>query len=281
MIRAGGTVKKGLMTGSFRGLATLLAALALAGCSRPSGHAPAAQGTGTGPAVETEANATAASGQAISDQPPMPDPASDKRPDKVKLADFLSRIEAGQASLAAADATVIRNARTALQAGDERAARIALAGYRAEVVRELTALPQPPRLAGCYATAKGPADSVAGGVAAMLADRRDKADTAVGTGARPMALADFGPLATTIAEPAPADLLKTEVAQARSAPPACLEARARAARGRPPIRGQTFETAARAPERAPAPVSQPAQQPSPTAQPRKPDLLDRFRRAFQ
>jgi hypothetical protein len=269
----------GRMTGSFRGVATVLAALALAACSRPNGHAPAAQEAATG--VETEANATAATGMAMPNLPPMPDPASDRRPDKVKLADFLGRVEAGQASLATADAIVIRNARTALQAGDERAARIALAGYRAEIVRELTALPRPPRLAGCYAAAKGPADSVAADAAAMLADRRDKADSAVGTGARPMALADFGPLATTIAEPAPTDLLKAEVAQARSAPPACLEARARAGRGHPPAKGRTSDSAARTTAPATAAVAQSAQQPSPPAQSRKADLFDRFRRGFQ
>jgi len=267
----------------------VLAALALAACSRSGGSTPAAQETGKG--EETEANATAATGQAIANLPPMPDPASDKRPDKVKLADFLDRIEAGQASLAAADATVIRNARTALQAGDERAARIALAGYRAEIGRELAALPQPPLLAGCYAPAKTPADSAAAGAEAMLADRRDGAAGAVGTGARPMALADFGPLATTISETAPADALKADLAQARSAAAVCVEARSRASaarstsssalsgQGTAPTSEQSLGAPARSP--GPGPFAQPAQQPPAPAQPRKPGFLDRFRRVFQ
>ena len=258
----------------------ILLALALAACSRSSGPEPTSSGSAAANAVP------AAAGPAAPALPPMPDAAHDDRPDKVKLVDFLGRIEAQQASLAAADAAVIRQARTALSAGDEPGARIALASYQTEIGRELAALPQSPRLVGCFAQAREAADNAAAGAAAMLADRRDKAAGAVGSGARPLALADFGPLATDIGQPAPGDAIKADVARARAATADCGETpRPRAAEpavaAAGPPAAEPAQPAAGPVAPSGEPSAAPATQPSSPQPARKPGFLDRFRRMFQ
>jgi hypothetical protein len=280
------------MRRSIRGLTMVLGALALAACSRQSGQSTP---NSTATTAAAPANVAAPASQPAAFNPPlapMPSPESDQRPDNVKLDDFLGRIEGEQASLAAADAVVIRDARTALLAGSAQGAKIALATYRAELARELAALPQPPRLSGCYARARNPAETAVGTASGMLAERQAKA-AAIGAAAdRPLALADFGPLATDISSRTAADAVRASVTTAHGIAAECESAEVRSHRAGPTAQAAASEPAsAQAPQvispppmpaaAGPSKAGQPSPAPNQPPQPaKKPGFFDRFRGMF-
>ncbi|HZZ88049.1 MAG TPA: hypothetical protein VFE13_06905 [Caulobacteraceae bacterium] len=194
----------------------LAAVFALAGCGPSS--APVA------PTRAPAANSAPAAPSATLSLPPAPDPAHDPRPDRIKLADFGDRLEKVQADLARVDGALVPRVRSALQAGDEAAARAALAGYRAQIAADVAAQPPPPRLAGCFARAQ-PLDAKAeAALAAMLSDRQAKAAEVAAVADRPLSLADFGGLAAAITSIAAVDEAKASIAAVRAAADGCRDA---------------------------------------------------------
>ena len=208
----------------------------------------------------------------------MPDPASDSRPDRVKVDDFAAHLERQQSDLAVTDADFLRVARTATQSGGD--AKLVLAGYRSQIAADIAALPGAPRLAGCFAKAAAPNANAEAALAAMLSDRRDKADAVAAITDRPLTLADFGGLATDIATGAGADNAKASLAAARASVAGCGAAAAPARR-----QAAAAATTPQAPDlsapppRRRAPCAKPNPQPPPqTAQspPKKPSFFQRL-----
>jgi hypothetical protein len=226
---------------------------------------------------------------------PAANPADDHRPDKVKVEDFAARLGAEQDALMAADAAVLRDARSALQSGSQDRARLALGQYLAAINGAIAATPVPPALAGCFVRAKGPASEAAGATTAMLADRRDKAQAIAATTFRPWTLPDFGALAGDVtAGPQAADAVKASLARVRAAIADCRTAAAEPPRvaAAPPYEGLASRAAQPStPVTTPAPsAAQPASSsgaPAASAQnghyppPRKPGFLERLKHAFR
>ena len=198
---------------------TLVAALA--GC----GPAPnSASASGESPNATAAAPAAASGGVTAAALPPMPDPDHDSRPDRVKFDDFAAHLERQQSDLAAADADFLPAARAAMQSGAQSNAKLVLAGYRSQIGADIAALPAPPRLSGCFARAQSLDATAEARLAAMLSDRRDKADAVAAVTDRPLTLPDFGGLATDIATRAGADDARASLASARAAVAGCHEA---------------------------------------------------------
>jgi hypothetical protein len=166
--------------------------------------------------------------------PPMPDPDHDDRPDRAKADDFAAHLDRLQANMAGIDADFLTRVRAAMQAGSQADAKQLLAEYRALIAADIAALPSGPRLSGCFARATAPNATAEAAVAAMLSDRRDKADAVAGIADRPLTLADFGGLATDIATGAGAADAKAGLAAARAAAADCHDTPA-AATHRPPV----------------------------------------------
>ena len=89
---------------------------------------------------------------------------------------------------------------------------------------DIAALPAAPHLAGCFAKAAPLDASAEAAVAALLSDRRDKADAVATVTDRPLGLADFGGLATDIATGAGA---QSSIDAARTATAGCHDISAR------------------------------------------------------
>jgi hypothetical protein len=216
------------MTGSgtrWAAAAAGVAIAALAGCGPASNSAAPAAGSSN--ALSADAAAVGAPTNAL---PPMPDPAADDRPDRVKFDDFAAHLEGQQANLAAVDAAFLRAVRTATQSGAD--AKLVLAGYRAQIAADIAALPGAPLFAGCFAKAAAPNAKAEAALAAMLSDRRDKAGALAAITDRPLILPDFGGLATEIATGVGADEAKANLAAARAAVAGCGDAAAAPVRRR-------------------------------------------------
>jgi hypothetical protein len=194
--------------------------------------------------------------------PPMPDP--DTRPDRAKADDFTAHLERLEANMTAVDADFLGRVRGAMGAGSQADAERVLADYRTLVAADIAALPNGPRLSGCYARAAAPNATAEAAIAAMLSDRRDKADAVAGITDRPLTLADFGALATDIATAAGAGDAQSDLAAARASVAGCREAPATTARpvAAPPV--------AASPPPAPSPPP-PAHHP-----PKKPGFFQRI-----
>jgi hypothetical protein len=207
----------------------------------------------------------------------MPDPASDGRPDRVKVDDFAAHLERQQSDLAVTDADFLRAARTATQSGGD--AKLVLAGYRSQIAAAIAALPGAPRLAGCFAKAAAPNANAEAALAAMLSDRRDKADAVAAITDRPLTLADFGGLATDIATGAGADGAKASLAAARASVAGCGAAAAPARRQAAAAATTPQAADLSAPPPTPqAPAPKPTAAPPQTAQspPKKPSFFQRL-----
>jgi hypothetical protein len=253
--------------------AASLAIAALASCGLASNSAAPAAGSSN--ALSADAAAVGAPSNAL---PPMPDPAGDARPDRVKFDDFAAHLEGGQSNLAATDAAFLGAVRTATQSGGD--AKQVLAGYRSQIAADIAALPGAPRLTGCFAKAAAPNAKAEAALAAMLSDRRDKAGAVAAVTDRALILPDFGGLATDIATGVGADDAKASLAAARASVASCSTAT-------PPARRQGATTGAAqqvsAPS-SPAATSQPpastvAAPPSQTAAPpskKKPNMFQRL-----
>jgi len=251
-----------------------LAIAALAGCGPASNSA--APSAGSSNALSADAAAVGALPAAL---PPMPDPATDSRPDRVKFDDFAAHLESQQAGLAATDAAFLSAVRTATQSGGD--ARLVLAGYRGQIAADIAALPGAPRLAGCFAKAAAPNAKAEAALAAMLSDRRDKAGAVAAITDRPLILPDFGALATDIATAVGADDAKAGLAAARASIASCGTAP-------PPTRRQGAENGATSqasasssepPTASPPPastVSAPPQQTAPPPPKKKPNMFQRL-----
>jgi hypothetical protein len=249
-----------------------LAIGALAGC----GPAP----NSAAPPADTGSNTASAGPAAIATPadalPPMPDPDHDNRPDRVKFDDFGAHLDRQQSDLAATDADFLRAARTATQSGGD--AKSVLAGYRGQIAADIAALPGPPHLAGCFIKAAAPNAKAEAALAAMLSDRRDKADAVAAVTDRPLTLADFGGLATDIATGAGTADAKASLAAARASVAGCADAAAA------PSRRQAASPAAPSAATSAPVVAAPAAgasppQTSPTAPPpprKKPNLFQRM-----
>jgi hypothetical protein len=198
--------------------------------------------------------------------PPMPDPDHDPRPDRAKADDFTAHLERLQGNMTAVDADFLGRVRTAMQAGSQTDAARVLADYRALIAADIAALPSAPRLSGCYAKASAPNATAEAAIAAMLSDRRDKADAVAAITDRPLTLADFGGLATDIATSAGAADASASLAAVRASVAGCREAPAATARP------------AAAPAAQPAAGPPPNPNPPPTAQrpPKKPGFFQRI-----
>lgn len=251
-------------------MAATAAAVLLSACGGPSQpQAPPTNGASAAVNAVT-LDAGAATAPAL---PPPLNPATDNRPDGVKLPEFLDRMAAQQTRLAAADANFLRGLRAGLQSGSEPGPTIALAAYRTELGAELAALPQAPLLAGCFAKASVADGKVTLDAAAMLTDRQTKLAAATATD-DPLTLADFGPLATDIASTGAGETVTADIAAARTAASGCSDApkpRVEHTSGPSP-----WSEAAR-----PAVVSPPPSPPvAPAPAPGNPNLFERFRRVF-
>lgn len=253
--------------------AGLAAVVVLAGCGPASNSAAPPAGAGSN--TTTDAASSGAPSDAL---PPMPDPDRDSRPDRVKFDDFAAHLERQQSDLAAADAAFLRAVRTATQSGGD--AKLVLAGYRSRIAADIAALPAAPRLAGCFAKAAAPNAKAEAALAAMLSDRRDKADAVVSVTDRPLTLPDFGGLATDIATGAGADDAKASLAAARASVAGCGAAAAPVRHEDAPVGATTVAptaSAASAPATPqPSPPKATAVPPAQTAPPKKPGLFQRL-----
>ncbi len=216
---------------------------ALAGCG------PASNTTSPSPAAQTNATVGLAAPQTPDTAilPLMPDPDHDMRPDGVKADDFAGHLQRIQANMAAVDADFLTRIRAAMQAGSQTDAKQLLTDYRGLIAADIAALPTSPHLAGCFAKAAALNASAEAAVAAMLSDRRDKADAVATVSDRPLTLADFGGLATDIATGAGA---QSSIAAARAATAGCHDAPAHSQVAAPP-RAQPAPPAAPPPSKPP------------------------------
>ncbi len=172
-----------------------MAVATLAACGPAPGKSDSAE---TATSASPVAAVSGAPPQAAPFTPPV-DPDKDDRPDRIKVDDFATRIDAQQDALVAADAAFIQNARTALQSGSPDGAHSALMSYQATIQGQIAALPQPPRLNGCFDRAKATGDQARDAAMSALSDRKDKIRALTAVAYRPLSLADFGPLATAAA----------------------------------------------------------------------------------
>ena len=248
--------------------ATLLAALV--GC----GPAPGPNNAASPSTPSTNAAAiTAPQGPDTAIAPLMPDPDHDDRPDRVKTDDFAGHLQRIQANMTAVDTEFLARVRTAMQAGSQADAKQVLADYRTLIAADIAALPGAPRLGGCFARAAAPNATAEAAVAAMLSDRRDKADTVAGIVDRPLSLPDFGGLATDIATGAGADAARSGVTAAQASVAGCRDA---------PIATAHHQGSPQAPlaggAAPPSPVSPPPPAPAPAQQPptKKPGFFQRM-----
>lgn len=260
------------------GLLSLVGALALAGCGRSGGT------TAVGPAPPAAATASSAATPDL--LPSLPDPASDVRPDAVKLEEAAARLQRLQDRLGAADTRLIAEVRAALQASHEAEAHAAIARYLATLAADASGVPAP-RLAGCDAAALAPLQQGLDALARQRADRTAKARALSTLSYRPLSLADLAPLAPQQAPDADAREVSDAATRMRSQASACAAAAshvrpARPARPRqaaPSIAYQPASPGSSPPRPAPA-VPAPAASPgaaSPAAPP-KPhkNLLERI-----
>lgn len=241
-------------------IGTLLAALVACGPAKQANQAqaPAANAAAADLAAPQSAETAVLS--------PMPEPDHDPRPDRVKADDFAAHLQHLQANMAALDADFLGRVRAALEAGSQADAMRLLADYRTLIAADIAALPGGPRLSGCFAKAAAPNATAEAAIAAMLSQRRDKAETVAAIADRPLTLADFGGLATDIATGAGAAAAKASLAGARTSVAGCREAPARAARRQPTPAAQPVVAAPPAPNPSP-----PAQHPT-----KKPDFFQRM-----
>ena len=278
--------------GAFRGLravffigASSMAIAALAACGPSPGKSDGAE---TANSASPVAAVSGAAPQAAAFAPPL-DPDKDDRPDRVKVDDFARRIEAQQDALVAADAAFIQNARTALQGGSPDGAHSALMSYKATVQGQIAAMPQTPRLAGCFDRAKAAGGQARDAAISALSDRSDKIQTLTAVAYRPLSLADFGPLATAAAaQPQAAAQVKALLGKARAAVAGCGAGApagtshytyARVPQAAAPSSGAPAPTAALA--QPAAPVAQPAAPLAPSAPAQKPPtFFNRLKHAF-
>ncbi|MGA0603137.1 hypothetical protein ACO2Q3_20690 [Caulobacter sp. KR2-114] len=232
------------------GLAVLVA-LAVAGCGRSA--APRTD-SAAGPKAPVAAPAGPIVGAVPADLSPPPDPATDSRPDAVKLEDAASRLQALQDRLGTDDAQLIAGVRTALQGGRQDDARTVISRYVAALAAEAAVTPAP-KATGCHARALAPLQQAADALARERADRTAKAQAMLALNYRPLTLADLAPLAPGQAPDPAAQAVADALARARAQTAACAAAPP-PARPRPP-------RAAYAPEpypgRAPMTPSAPAQ----------------------
>jgi hypothetical protein len=274
---------------AFRGLravfigASGIAIAALAACGPSPGKSDSSE---TASSAAPIAAMPAAAQPAGAFAPPI-DPDKDNRPDRVKVDDFATRIAAQQDALVAADAAFIQNARTALQGGSPDGAHSALLSYQAAIQGQITALPQTPRLAGCFDRAKATGSQARDAALSALNERRDKIQTLTAVAYRPLSLADFGPLATAAAaQPQAAAQVKALLGKARGAVAGCGAAApggtnhytyARVPQAAAPSSGAPAQTAAPTPPAAP--VVQPTA-PPPTPAQKSPTFFNRLKHAF-
>jgi hypothetical protein len=242
--------------------------------------------TGCGPASNSAApsaapasNASSASPTSVAPLtaalPPMPDPDTDSRPDRVKFEDFAAHLERQQSDFATADADFLGGVRSARQSGGD--AKLVLAGYRAQIAADIAALPGAPRLSGCFARAAAPNAKAEAAIAAMLSDRRDKADAVAAITDRPLTLPDFGGLATDIATGAGAADAKASLAAARAAVAGCSDATAAPARRQGASKSAQAPSASSSTPPTPTTGAPPAQVAPTTAPPtKKPSLFQRL-----
>jgi len=226
------------------------------------GPTPKQASQGPAPPANTPASGLAGP-QSAAILPPMPDPDHDPRPDRAKADDFTAHLARLQANMAAVDAAFLGRVRTAMQAASQADAERVLADYRALIAADIAALPSGPHLSGCFARASAPNATAEAAFAAMLSDRRDKAEAVAGITDRPLTLADFGGLATDIATSAGASDAISGLAAARASVAGCREGPP--ATVRPPTAAPVVATP------APTPTPPPVQRP-----PKKPGFFQRI-----
>lgn len=243
----------------------------LAGCGPASNSAA--------PSADAASNAASAGPTSVAPLtaplPPMPDPDRDGRPDRVKAEDFAAHLERQQSDLASADADFLGGVRTARQSGGD--AKLVLAGYRAQIAADIAALPGAPRLGGCFARAAAPNAKAEAAIAAMLSNRRDKADAVAAITDRPLTLPDFGGLATDIATGAGAADARASLAAARAAVAGCSDVAAAPARRQGAAPSAPAPSAASSTPPTPVTGAAPTQAAPTTAPPaKKPSLFQRM-----
>lgn len=262
----------------WRPAASAILLAALVGCG------PASTTNGAPPSSSATNAATilaAPQGPDTAIAPLMPDPDHDDRPDRAKADDFAGHLQRIQANMAAVDTEFLSRVRAAMQAGSQADAKQILADYRTLIAADIAALPAPPRLSGCFAKAAAPNAIAEAAVAAMLSDRRDKADVVAGVADRPLSLPDFGGLATDIATSAGADAATSGIAAARASVAGCRDIPIVAAHRQGSPQAQRVQGSAAAPGPAAASPAAPnpaAPSPSPTPRPpaKKPSFFQRM-----
>jgi len=232
------------------------------------GPAPTTNSPSQPQATSAGAGVVAPQGADTAILPLMPDPDHDDRSDRAKADDFAGHLQRIQANMAAVDADFLGRVRAAMQAGLQADAKQVLADYRTLIAADIAALPGGPRLSGCFARAAAPNAKAEAAVAAMLSDRRDKADAVAGISDRPLSLPDFGGLATDIATRAGADDAKASLDAARASVAGCRDAPSTAVHRQAP---QAPSIAAPATPATSPTVAAPRQPP-----PKKPGLFQRM-----
>lgn len=202
---------------------------ALVGCG-PATNAPSPSSQGQSAAASPSAGLVAPRTPDTAILPLMIDPAQDTRPDSEKSDDFTGHLQRIQANMAAVDADFLTRVRAAMEAGSQADAKRLIADYRNLIAADIAALPGPPRLTGCFAAAAPLNAKAEAAVAAMLADRRDKADKVAMVSDRPLTLADFGGLATDFASGSSGGDAQSSVTAARDVASGCQAAVAQHAR---------------------------------------------------
>ncbi len=200
----------------FRGTC-LCMILALAACGKPARQREPAPSLD---ARAAPATATLPSGAAPDEGPP-PDPAQDGRPDRTKIDDVSRRLQALQDQLAASDSQLIASARGSFQRGAQPDVRAAVLTYSSALQGQAAATPAPPRVTRCYARAADSLGQARDALAAEQRMRHEQAQNILGASYRPIALADFAPIAgDTTADPK-AQAVKAALAQARAQAAQC------------------------------------------------------------
>ena len=226
--------------------------LALAGCGKP-----AREREQTPPADARAVPATAAlANGAASEAGPPPDPAQDSRPDRTKIDDVGKRLQALQDQLAASDSQLITSVRGSFQRGAQGDVRAAVLTYSSAIGGQAAATPGPPKVTACYARAADSLGAARDALAAEQETRHEQTQTILGVSYRPIALADFAPLAGDATADPKAQAVRAALAQAQAKAAACGVTAPRPNRaGAPP------GSPGRAVAYSPSAMTQPATQP--------------------
>jgi hypothetical protein len=246
-----------------------VALTALAGCGPSSKPAAPPQASPAAPATAVEPMGLGRPAVYA----PMGPAELDHRPDALKSADFADRLDEIWKNQVTTDADFLGRIRNAFQ-GTQADAKALVSEFRDRVAEDRLALPEAPRLSGCFARAAAPNAKAEASVAGVLSDRRERVEAIAAISDRPLSLADFGPLATDISSNKGIDETRTSIAAARTAIASCRAAPAATAPQRPRAPTPAPSEATRAQSPAPAPATVTLTPPSPP--PKKPGYFGRL-----